>query len=289
MSMKKKILIADVLLADKPHSDWKEGYEFCYAFRNLGHVADVFGPNGSRSEKEIPDVAEDYDLVLITENYPGYSGWKWWDWRSIKTPKLFWAIDTHLLDFSNWINFSKIDFVAFNNPVDIDRYKSKNSFWMPYGGSKTHYSNRYSNEKKRDCVFIGGMLPERKRICDKFGIECLTAYGEDYVREMQQSKICFNQSMSYDINSKYFEILSSGSFMLTNYNKDFHEFMDLNEDIEKMFYYDEDDLGRKIEYYLKNESEREEIARRAHKYTIENHSYENRAQLILEKVFGNNI
>ena len=45
-----KILIADVLLVGKPNYNWKEGYELCYAFRNLGHDCDVVGPNGTICE-----------------------------------------------------------------------------------------------------------------------------------------------------------------------------------------------------------------------------------------------
>jgi hypothetical protein len=283
-----KILVADVLLAGKPHSDWKEGYEFCYAFRNLGHECDVFGPNGLNSELDIPNVAHNYDFILVTENYPDYSGWKWWDWSSIKVPKIFWAIDTHIINFLPWIQKSIIDFIAFNNAQDIQRYNLPNSFWMPYAGSRIHHMKKYTEKKIRDCVFIGGNLPERKRICDKFGIEMLNAYGPDYIKEMQSSKICFNQSMSYDLNCKYFEILSSGSFMLTNYNKYFHEFMNFNQDIEKMFYYNESDLGEKIHYYLTNENEREDIAKRATEYIYNNHTYENRAQLIIDKIIKNN-
>ena len=125
-----KILVADVLLAGKPHSDWKEGYEFCYAFRNLGHQCDVYGPNGHNSELNIPKVANNYDFVLVTENYPDYSGWKWWDWSSIKVPKIFWAIDTHLINFLPWIQTSNIDFIAFNNAQDIQKYNLSNSFWI---------------------------------------------------------------------------------------------------------------------------------------------------------------
>jgi len=72
--------------------------------------------------------------------------------------------------------------------------------------------------------------------------------------------------------------------MLTNYNKHFHEFMDLNEDVEKMFYYDEEDLGKKINYYLENPIEREEIAKRVFQLVYEKHSFENRAELILSKI-----
>jgi len=279
-----KILIADIYLAGKPNCDWKEGYEFYYAFKNLGHECDIYGPNGNLSEVDIPSVAHKYDLAIITENYPEYGGWKWWNWAEIKIPKLFWAIDTHLINYLPMINYHKIDYVAFNNPEDMVKYNLPNSFWMPCGVSKKHQLVQYTDKKIRDSVFIGGMLPERVRICQKFGIECLNTYGPDYIKELQASKICFNQSMSYDINGKYFEILSSGSFMLTNYNEHFHKFMDYNEDIEKMFYYDEEDLGKKLKYYLENEEEREEIAKRAKDYIYANHSWENRAQLIIDNL-----
>jgi hypothetical protein len=279
-----KILIADVLLAGKPHSDWKEGYELCYAFRNLGHTCDVAGPHGLISETDIPHIADKYDLIIITDNYPSYSGWKWWDWGSIKTPKLFWAIDTHLVNFLPWIKQANIEYIAFNNPQDLEKYNIENSFFMPYAASRIHQMIQYTDIKTRDVVFIGGMLPERKRICDKFGIECLNAYGIDYIKEMQSSKICFNQSMSYDINAKYFEILSSGSFMLTNYNEHFHKYLDYNDDISKMFYNTEDELGEKIKYFLGNDQERECIAKRVRDYIYNNHTWENRVELILDKI-----
>jgi hypothetical protein len=279
-----KILVADILLAGKPHSDWKEGYEFCYALRNLGHECDVYGPNGEKSEIEIPFVAHLYDLVIITENYWTYSDWKWWDWSKIKTPKLFWAIDTHIVDYRPFIQQGKIDFVAFNNKEDFERYNLPNSFWMPLAVSKIHYGPRYISEKTRDLALIGGMIPERKIMCEKFGIEHLMAFGDDYIKEMQRTKICFNLSMSYDMNSKYFEIIAAGSFMLTNYNENFHKFVDYNEDVSKMFYYSDDDLSKKIKYYLENEQEREDIAKRASEYVLENHSFEKRCELIFNNI-----
>jgi hypothetical protein len=277
-----KILIADVLLAGRPHADWKEGYELCYAFRNLGHECDVAGPHGSIPETRIPDIANEYDMVVITENYPEASGWKWWDWAGIRIPKLFWAIDTHLVDYRPWIRQAGIDLVAFNNPGDMEHYGLEDSFFMPYGASRRHYLNQYAEQMTRDLVFIGAMTPERRRLCEKFGIECISAFGAEYVREMQSSRICFNQSMSYDINAKYIDILASGSFMLANYNEPFHRFVDYREDIGRMFYHSEDDLGDKIRYYLEHEDERISLARTARDYIFKNHSWENRAQLILD-------
>jgi spore maturation protein CgeB len=285
-----KILIADVLLYGKPHSDWKEGYEFMYAFKNLGYECHIAGPYGDICETKIPEISKDYDLIIITDNYP--NGWKWWDWKLISTPKLFWAIDTHLVNYLPWILNSKIDIVAFNNPIDIPKYNLKNSFWMPIAASKKHHMIKYSDKKIRDIVFIGGLTPERHYLCQKFGIEHLMTFGQDYIKEMQSSKICFNKSISYDINGKYFEILGSGSFMLTNYNEQFHKFMEYNEDIAKMFYYSEEDLAEKIKYYLNNDKEREEIAKKAFDYVYNNHTWENRAELIInnfKKIYEKNI
>jgi len=280
-----KILISDVLLKDKLHSDWKEGWEFYYAFKNLGYDCEIAGKNCPIPETEIPNIANEFDLIIITENYPNYSGWSWWNWGEITTKKLFWAIDTHLVSYNNWIQRDRIDYIAFNNPDDMKKYNLPNSFWMPYASSEKHYFKKYTTEKIYDIVFIGGMTEDRKRICDKFNIKHINAFGEDYVREMQSAKICFNKSMSYDINAKYFEILGSGSFMLTNFNENFFSYMDRNPFIEKMFYYDDDDLKSKIDYYLSHDDEREEIASKAHKYILENHTYESRAKLIISKIF----
>ena len=181
-----------------------------------------------------------------------------------------------------------MDYVAFNNPEDLNDYNLPNSFWMPYAASRKHGLIEYTNSKKRDIVFIGALMEERKRLVQKFNIECVNAYGPNYMAEMQSSKICFNHSMSYNkkanINAKYFEILSSGSFMLTDYNENFHRYMDYNKDIDKMFYYSDDDLEYKIKYYLENEEERENIAKNAKDYIYNNHTWENRVDLILENI-----
>jgi hypothetical protein len=265
-----KILIADVLLKDKPHSDWKEGWEFYYAFKNLGYECEIAGKNCPIPETEIPNIANKFDLVIITENYPRHhSGWSWWNWKSINTKKLFWAIDTHLINYNNWISNDKIDYVAFNNLSDMKKYQIKNSFWMPYAASSIHHCKQYTDIKDKDAVFIGGITDDRKKICDKFGIQHINAFGEDYIRQMQSAKICFNKSISYDINAKYFEILGSGTFMLTNYNENFFNFVDRNPFIEKMFYHSED---------------REYIASEAKRYVYENHTYEQRAKLILDSI-----
>lgn len=71
---------------------------------------------------------------------------------------------------------------------------------------------------------------------------------------------------------------------LERYNSSFFDFVEQNPYIEKMFYLDENDLSKKIDYYLNNDDEREEIAKKAHDYIIKNHTFESRVKLILENI-----
>ncbi len=266
-----------------------------YAFRNLGHTCDVAGPNGLRyTELDIPRIAPFYDLIIVTENYPGVRsefaprGWRWWNWGQISTPKMFWAIDTHINDYRPLIQAGRFNYVLFAIARHQREYAHPNSQVMYYAISQKHQRLEEVHPKQYDCVFIGtlGVSSRRKVLCDRFGIRAMTAYGTDYVREMRKAKICFNNSISDDINAKYFEIMGSGTFMLTNYNQELIDFMDesVRDDLKACMYTSEDEIGEKIAYYLSHEEERESIAKRLHDHVWTHHTWENRAIQILQHV-----
>jgi spore maturation protein CgeB len=54
--------------------------------------------------------------------------------------------------------------------------------------------------------------------------------------------------------------------------------------MQEMFWKDEQDLKDKILYYLAHDSEREGLATSARKYILAEHSWENRAKLILSQM-----
>ena len=273
----KRILCCDIRLAGKPHHDWKEGYELMYAFRNLGHMCDIAGPNGyPYTERDIVAIANKYDLIVVTENYPE-GVWKWWNWASIRTPKLYWAIDTHVRTFP-WL--SAFDHVAYNIQEHV---KQPNGFWMPYALSTVHQKIDTVYPKVYDTVFIGNLnvSPRRKELCDRFGIRHMEAYGTDYIKTMKQAKICFNSSISNDINAKYFEIMGSGTFLLTNYNQSLVDLFENSPDLLACMYKTDEEIGEKIRYYLEHEEEREAIAKRLYNNVWTHHTWENRAIQIL--------
>ena len=277
--MAPRILIADIRLAGRPHHDWKEGYELMYAFRNLGIHCDVAGPNGVYSELDIPRIASRYSLIIISENYP-QGVWRWWNWDQIRTPKVFFAIDTHLVNFLPWIQSAGIGAIAFNNRDDIAKYPVR-GFWLPYASSSIHHMTNEIVPKTHDVLFVGGSTPERKELCARFSIPMVSAFGPEYVRTMKSAKICFNKSISYDLNSKYFEIMGSGTFMLTNYNQ---SVVDIIPEVEACMYRSDDEIGDKIKYFLEHEEERERIAAKLLSIVKEHHTWESRCRTILSAV-----
>lgn len=279
-----KILICDRLLKGKPHSDWKEGWELYYAFNRLGIKCDIAGMDCPIPENEIPKIADNYDFIMVTENcHEGDGGWQWWKWENIKTPKMFWAIETHYKDFVKWLTDSKFDYVGLNNKSDIPKYGNFKSFYYPYGVSK-RYAEKIGEGKKYGITFIGGITEERKTYLKRFGIQQMSAFGKDYIKCMQESKICFNKSVSYDLNAKNLEVLATGTFLLTNYNEYLDEITKDNPLVQNIFYNDDNELKRKIEYYLKNDEERETMAKQIQEYILNNHSYENRAELLIKEI-----
>lgn len=275
-----RILCCDVRLAGKPHHDWKEGYELMYAFRKLGHICDIAGPNGlDYTERDIPRIAHRYNLVIVTDNYPERV-WKWWNWNEIRTPKLFWAIDTHVRGFP-WL--SSFQWIAYNIKEHV---QGPRGFWMPYALSTTHQHDEIVYQKVYDTIFIGNLnvSPRRKELCDRFKIQHMEAYGAEYFKTMKQAKICFNNSISTDINAKYFEIMGSGTFMLTNYNQSLVDLFGGSSDLLACMYKTDEEIGEKITYYFEHEDEREEIAKRLYDYVWKHHVWENRAIQILQFV-----
>ena len=77
----------------------------------------------------------------------------------------------------------------------------------------------------------------------------------------RRSKICLNINTvkHKSLNPRTFEICATKSFQIMNAGQDSHHYLDLQRDL--VIYDNEEDLLGKIEYYLKNADEREQIAK----------------------------
>jgi len=205
-------------------------------------------------------------------------------------PKAIWLIDTHLSYFCDEVMARSFDliFVAQKSDAEKLKRKLKNVYWLPLAFDPEWHGKRELS-KIYDLAFVGQFgIGKRKKIMELLKKHYPNSYigpadcqklGEIY----SSAKIGVNYSIKNDINMRIFEILGSGTFLLTNKitNNGFDE---LFEDGRDLVVYDSiEDLFKKIDYYLKNESEREKIAYGGYLKVKDKHTYQARVKFILEK------
>tara|TARA_Y100001938_G_scaffold147600_1_gene229150 strand:- start:226 stop:1266 length:1041 start_codon:yes stop_codon:yes gene_type:complete len=172
------------------------------------------------------------------------------------------------------------------------------------------YSNaEFKEELNCDIGFVGGYWPYKGQVINKYLFPLLDPLGkykakifgnqpwpvnqycglidDDQVKNLFLSaKICPNlsephaQKFGIDVNERIFKTLCSGGFCISDYAKSYEMFGD-----GVVLAKTPEDFKDKIDYYLKNKSERLEISKRGQKYVRENHTGFHRISKIL-KSFG---
>ncbi|MCR5557393.1 MAG: DUF3880 domain-containing protein [Butyrivibrio sp.] len=101
------------------------------------------------------------------------------------------------------------------------------------------------------------------------------------------SKINLNitlRSIQHAIPLRCFDILGAGGFLLSNYQVDLERHFVPGEDY--VYYSDRNNLMEIIDYYLKHDDERKEIAKNAHDKVAREHTFDVRVKQIVELVKG---
>lgn len=123
---------------------------------------------------------------------------------------------------------------------------------------------------------------ERTLIAESLKNYDFKAYtGLDYYKEApyvyRNSKINLNitlRSISSGIPLRVFDIMGNGGFVLTNYQEDLLEYFE--PDIDFVYYEDQADLIKKIDYYLCHDKEREKIALNGYEKVKAHHNFYDR-------------
>lgn len=154
-----------------------------------------------------------------------------------------------------------------------------------------------------DVSFVGRCYGERQSFIDaikRHGINVITfgpGWGNggrvsqaDLIKIYNQSKISLNISFAssgdkIQIKGRDFEATGCGSLLLTRDTKEIAEYFVPGEEI--VTYRDVNDASEKIRYYLKNEDERERIAKKGYEKVVREHTCEKRFLEIFE--FAQNI
>jgi spore maturation protein CgeB len=111
--------------------------------------------------------------------------------------------------------------------------------------------------------------------------------GHELAKAYNYSKIAINIFKKIDVlfgtkaNMRVYEALGCGSFLLTDYANEIEDLFQIGKEI---IIYNNDDLLEKIDYYLSNKKEREEIAIKGQEKVYKNYTYWHRINEILKTI-----
>lgn len=179
--------------------------------------------------------------------------------------------------------------VEYLKKLDLGRWR----YCLPFGVD-TEVFKKLDTEKVIDVLAaytwqtkIPGVYIYREKmhevLAKMYVISCVGIVPFDNLVEMtNRSRIVVNSSSKYNfVNPRVTETLSCGSFLLTSYCDDLIKFG--YKDGEHLVMFNNiDDFTDKINYFLKNEKEREEIAENGMKFVRANYSNTKRVETMFD-------
>lgn len=112
------------------------------------------------------------------------------------------------------------------------------------------------------------------------GLKLNQLYGD--IKVSIGDTLCLNFDYPYYWSDRVYETLGRGGFLIHPYIKGMEDHFENRKHLVFYNYGDFSDLKAKIDYYIENESEREEIRKAGHEHVKANHTYKNRWESILQ-------
>ena len=206
-------------------------------------------------------------------------------------PLVYWCSDSHL-GYDYRLQCAKeADIVFCAQKRAVEEFKKdgiNNPIWLPHAVEPLAYPRYEIPGKKYDVCFVGHVnSPNRIDALDRLFKDFPNFYYgqrlfEDAARKYAESKICFNISMKDDLNMRTFEIMATGSFLLTSWIPTIEEFF--KDGVHLALYKDQDEMIDKAKYYLEHDEEREWIAREGYHEVIKNHTIDHRVNIMLDQI-----
>lgn len=209
------------------------------------------------------------------------------DLETLNVPRICYMIDTHCafdtrLAIARRFNFT---FLAQKTRLaDFVQAGIPNVAWMPLACSPELHDVG-PMERKYDVAFVGGVPDDpndrRKRLLDavkEHFPNCWIgrAWPEEMARIYAQAKIVVNACVGRDINMRVYEALASGALLITDEADGLEELFKDNEHL--IVYRRDEDLLDRVDYFLKNDAERERIASAGRALVLGEHTYRHRTR-----------
>lgn len=249
--------------------------------KNLGYQTEILLPQEKEKILKIkPDFVlaiDDGSHYILDINYH---------------PKAIWIIDSHTSFICDKVMSKSFDIIFVAQKEYIERFKKYNPYvyWLPLAADP-EWHGKQNLEKIYDIAFIGQLgIGWRRKLLFSLKKDFPHSFiGQADCKKIgkiySQTKIVVNYNVNNDINMRVFEAMASGSLLITNEIKN-NGFNELFQEGKHLIVYNGTykDLKTKIEYYLKNNKERETIAFEGYKLILEKHTYKHRLDFILNKI-----
>jgi hypothetical protein len=229
------------------------------------------------------------DLYLWVESVTGHFPI---NLDAVNVPKACYLIDSHLnLHWHvEWAKRFDHVFIAQQEYLEAFRAAGNRSVhWLPLGCDPEIHRQATRN-KEHDVGFVGSLNTERRvallnKIETIHQVKYERSFWVDMADFFARCRIVFNNAIRNDLNMRVFEVLSTGSFLLTDHARNSGQDM-LFHDREELGLYTDETIQDVVNYYLQHEEERELIAARGRTVVHAAHTYVHRLDDLLAVAIG---
>jgi hypothetical protein len=283
-----KILIIQEQGRHEANREFREALCLKRGIERAGHEAVVWGLNYDNFSTPFEEISKDCDALLSLENYD--TGWHP-DISKFKGKKLFWSIDSHCALRNHQMHCAKhkFDLLLLSNIQHSEHFRGLvgSAGWFPNGYPSDLIRPDPSVARENDVGFCGSLIGNREAwlnlISSKFNLKKdIFVIGNEMVRSLSSYKIAFNINIADDVNFRTFESTGAGALLLTNYTPNLEKLFKVGEEI--VVYQSAEDLISLIEYFLKNEEERQKIASLGQLRSENYHSYDVRSKQLISLI-----
>lgn len=229
------------------------------------------------------------DLYLWVESVGGYYPL---NLDALRCPTACYLIDTHLhLPLHlEWAKQFDMVFIAQREYLDEFRKQGMRVHWLPLGCDPEVHC-RVETPKVYPVGFVGGVQAGSRReallkkLSSQIPVHYERCFWEDMARHFSQSQIVFNEAVRNDLNMRVFEVMSTGTLLLTDMARNSGQ-EELFRDGEDYAVYRDSNICEAASFYLENKALREQIATRGRRLAHNAHTYAHRMEDLLAVAMG---